>query len=164
MAFTIRSPVRWWLTGLCVVGVVLAGLVLALALVLRAYAPTLSRDRLETALTEALGRPVRIEGVTLSAWRRRIEIRDLRVDPGPGEGAEPLLRLDRGEVRIGLSSLWRRQVVLSRILLQGVTLRAFGSGQGSSPPLVVPDTVRVRSGHGSHRDGPDRAWSRRLSG
>ncbi|RPH99253.1 MAG: hypothetical protein EHM71_18455, partial [Zetaproteobacteria bacterium] len=77
-------------------------------------------------------------------WLGRAEIRNLRVDPGPGEGAEPIVQLGRGELRVGISSLWRRQVILSTVLLQDLVLRIVESGQGgSAPPLDIPDTLEL---------------------
>jgi len=160
-----RSRLRRWIVRLCVAGAILAGLALAAALALRAYAPALSRDRLEAALTEGLGRPVRIESVALSVWLGRAEIRNLRVEPGPGEGSEPILRLGRGELRVGISSLWRRQLVLSTILLEDISLRLSGSSQDAPPPVLdIPETLefgpvtvrigtlRVERGHLLYRD------------
>jgi hypothetical protein len=66
------------------------------------------------------------------------------VEPDPGEGTDPILHLGRAELRVGISSLWRRQIVLSTILLQDVSLRVIGSRrQASSPPLEVPDTLEI---------------------
>jgi autotransporter translocation and assembly factor TamB len=133
---------RRWIGCLVAAAALFAGLMLAAAVLLRAYAPALSREGLESALTAGLGRPVRIERVTLSLWLARAVIENLRVEPGPGEGAEPVLRIGRTEVRVGISSLWRRQIVLSTIRLQDVGLRVAGSGRGGSvPPLDIPETV-----------------------
>ncbi len=160
-----RARLRRWLIRLGIAGAILAGLVLTAGLLLRAYAPALSRERLEAALTEGLGRPVRIGRVALSAWLARAEIENLRVEPGPGEGTAPILSVGRAEIRVGISSLWRRQLVLSAIRLQEVTLRATGTGrEASAPPLDVPDTlefgpvtvrigaVRIERGHIIYRD------------
>ena len=121
---------RRWIGCLVAAAALFAGLMLAAAVLLRAYAPALSREGLESALTAGLGRPVRIERVTLSLWLARAVIENLRVEPGPGEGAEPVLRIGRTEVRVGISSLWRRQIVLSTIRLQDVGLRVAGSEIG----------------------------------
>jgi hypothetical protein len=102
------SRLRWWLIRGSVVGLMIAGLAAALVLALRAYAPALSRDRIEAALTDALGRTVKIESLTLSPWLARVEVRNVSVGAGPGEGGEPALHLGRGELRIGISSLWLR--------------------------------------------------------
>lgn len=125
-------------------GALLAGVALAALLLLRAYAPSLSRERLEAALTESLGRPVRIERVALRLWLGRAEIGNLYVEPGPGEGMEPILQVGRVEIRVGISSLWRRQIVLSTIRLQDVGLRIIASGGGTSAPsLDFPDTLEL---------------------
>jgi hypothetical protein len=127
-----------------VTGALLAGLALAAALVLRAYAPSLSRERLEAALSVGLGRAVRIERVAFSLWLARAEIGNLRVEPGPGEGTEPVLRVGRVEIRVGISSLWRRQIVLSTIRLQNVDLRIIASDRDASPPsLDIPDMLEL---------------------
>ena len=160
-----RSRLRRWIVRLVVAGALLGSLAFAAALLLRAYAPALSRERLEAALTAGLGRAVRIESVALSVWLARAEIANLRVEPGPGEGTEPILRVGRTEIRVGISSLWRRQIVLSTIRLQDASLRVTGSGQdASSPPLDIPDTlelgpvtvrigaVRIERGHVLYRD------------
>ena len=130
-----------WFAWILVGGVVLAGALLASALALRAYAPALTRERLERELTEALRRPVRIEGVTLSLWRGRAVIRNLRVEAGPGVAA-PLLRLGRLELSVGISSLWRRDLVLSKILLRDLDLNIPFP---DSPPLSIdfPETVAI---------------------
>jgi len=69
-----RSRLRRWIVWLVVAGTLLGSLALAAALLLRAYAPALTRERLEAALAKGLGRPVRIESVALSAWLARAEI------------------------------------------------------------------------------------------
>jgi uncharacterized protein involved in outer membrane biogenesis len=140
----ITSRLRWWFIRLAVAGLLLAALAVASSLAVRAYAPTLSRDRLEYSLAELLGRPVRIERVVLSLWRGRATVQNLRVEAGPGEGTEPVLRLARGELHVGISSLWRRQLVLSSVLLQDLEVRLFGSGRDAAPPaLDFPDTFAI---------------------
>ena len=79
-----RSRLRWWIVRLAVAGMVLAGLAVASSHAVRAYAPALSRDRLERTLTELLGHPVRIERVALSLWLGRATVQNVRVEAGPG--------------------------------------------------------------------------------
>ena len=144
MGKVVRSRLGRWIVGLGVAAALLAGLALAAGLLVRAYAPAISRERLEAALADALGRPVSIESVALSVWLGRAEIRNVRVGPSPGEGSEPILHLGRGELRVGISSLWRRQLVLSTILLEDVSLRLSGSSQAApSPVLDIPETLEV---------------------
>lgn len=133
---------RRWVVCCVVAGALLVGLMLAAGMLFRAYAPSLSRERLEAALAAGLGRPVRIERVGLSLWLARVEIRNLRVEAGPGEGEAPLFRVGRAEIRVGISSLWRRQIVLSTIRVQDVDLRVITAGRDTSPPaLSIPDTL-----------------------
>jgi hypothetical protein len=96
-------------------------------------------------------------------------VANLIVEAGPDEGSEPLLHLGRGELRIGISSLWRRELVLSLILLQDLDFRIVRLDRGgASPALDIPETltlgpvtvrigsVRVERGHVLYRDDPER--------
>jgi len=71
--------VRWWLLAGGVACLAAAGLLLAGWLAVQAYGPTLTRERLEAALTEAAGGPVRIVRVRL--WNRG---RSCRINLSPG--------------------------------------------------------------------------------
>lgn len=84
---------RWWLFLCVVTGLILAGVGIALWLALRAYGPELSRERLETALTGALGRPVRIERVILRPWLGRAAAVNVTVASDARADREPFLRL-----------------------------------------------------------------------
>ena len=66
------------------------------------------------------------------------------MEAGPGEGTEPLLRLGQGELHIGISSLWRRQLVLSTILLQDLEVRLSGPGRDAARrPSTFLDTFEI---------------------
>ena len=188
-----RSRLRWWLVRLAVAGLVLAGLAAASSLAVRAYAPALSRDRLESALTDALGRPVRIEARgSLPVARRYRDHASPRGCPEPARDPSRFCSVARAGFRVGISSLWRRELVLSTILLQDAILRISGPSRDATPfALDVPDTfalgpitVRIRNtqdrarprdlprrhagtrgGHpGSEPDGATRATGDRLRG
>src|SRR5262245_53191469 len=77
----------------------------------RAWGPLLARDRVETALTAALGRPVHVGDVAIEAWRGRLVISAVTADALPGEPGPHFLTLGRADVQIGVSSLWRRRLV-----------------------------------------------------
>lgn len=142
---------RRWILVLAALGLSLAGIGVAAWLAFRAYAPLLAREQVEAALSRALDRPVRIEHVILHPWLRRVTLVDVTV--AAGSDREPLLHLDRIATTIGISSLWRGEVVLSRILLDGPTLRVTGAGgEGAPQSLLVPDrftagpvTIRLRA-------------------
>lgn len=151
---------RWWILALVALVLILAGTGIAGWLLFRAYAPLMAREQIEAALTRAMGRPVRVERVFLHAWLREIVLEKVTVAAGPTWSGEPFLHLERVETTLGISSLWRREVVLSRILLDGLTLRLTGEGgESASASLLVPnqftagpvtiglDTIEVRHGH-----------------
>jgi autotransporter translocation and assembly factor TamB len=129
----------WALAGLLIL-LLLAGTVVATWLAFRAYGPEFTRERIEAALSDALGRPARIEAVRLQPWLGRITLSNITVE-APIAG-EPMLRLGRLEIRIGLSSLWRRQVVLSRVTVEELVVRL--TPDGTTAPLrslAVPTTI-----------------------
>ena len=131
---------RWWILVCVALALLMAGMSVAGWLAFRAYAPLLAREQIEAALARALDRPVRIERVLLHPWLRRIVLENVVVASDPDWTREPLLVLERVEASLGISSLWRREVVLSRILLDGITMRA--TSQSTDSPLrslLVPD-------------------------
>ena len=151
---------RWWMLALVVLVLVLAGTGVAGWLLFRAYAPLMAGEQIEAALTRAMGRPVHVERVVLHAWLREIVLEKVTVPAGPTWSGEPFLHLERVETRLGISSLWRREVVLSRILFDGLTLHLTDEGGASAlPSLLVPDrftagpvtiglgTIEVRHGN-----------------
>jgi autotransporter translocation and assembly factor TamB len=130
--------------GLLAAAVIVGGAV-ALSRFIEAHAPAFTRERVETALTAALGRPVRVEGVELHPWRGRLAVRGVTI-PDPAPSAPPLLRLRRAEARLGIASLWRGELVVSRVILDGfdVVLDGdAGGGSGFALPDPVPDHVAV---------------------
>jgi hypothetical protein len=131
---------RWVIIALAVLGLGLAGIGVAGWLAFRAYAPLLARERIEAALAQALDRPVHIERVLLRPLLGRIVLENVAVSGEAGRIQEPLLRLDRAAATVGISSLWRREVVVSRILLDGLTVRFSGPSTGGAPSsLHMPD-------------------------
>lgn len=128
---------RWRLAVLAGI-LILAGIAIAFWLAVRAYAPALTRERIQAALGEALGRPVRIQRVVLQPWRRRVVLMDVSVASGPSRTGAPMLRLARAEVTAGIRSLWELQVVLSRIRLTDLDLAlTAGPSESTPPPLVL---------------------------
>ena len=103
-------------------------------LAVRAWGPLLARDRVEAALTAALGRPVHVGDVAIEAWRGRLVLRDVRADALPGEPGPRFLTLGRAEVQVGVSSLWQRRLVLRTIRLDELDLRLSPAKDGA--PLV----------------------------
>ncbi len=131
----------------------IAGALLLLAVVLavgswlaiRTWGPLLARERLEAALAAALGRPARVERVALEPWRGRLVVQGVTVPAQPGEPGPHLVTLARAEAYVGVSSVWRRRLVLRSIRLEDFDLRLVaGAGDAAVPALpILPDVVRV---------------------
>jgi hypothetical protein len=147
-----RAP--WWAwAGLALLALVVAGGLVARSVV-REYAPVLARERVESELAAVLGRPVRVERVVLRPWLARAELHGLTVAGGPDWADGTALTAGRVEVGVGVASLWRRELVISRVLLEdvGVTYETAADGDGVPLPDVIPSrfplgpvTVEVRS-------------------
>jgi autotransporter translocation and assembly factor TamB len=129
-----------------------AGALLLVALVLtvgswlavRAWGPELARERLEPALSAALGRPTRVERVGIEPWLGRVVVTGVTAAALPGEAGPHLFTLGRVEANIGVSSLWRRRLVLRSVRLDDLDLRLTA---GAGPPLseipILPDVIRA---------------------
>ncbi len=111
----------------------------------RTYGPSITKDQIEAGLGAALNHPVRIERVVLRLWLGRLALEGVTVGT--------FLEARRIEVHAGISSLWRRELVLSRIRLSDVSVRyvATGTGGALQPPAVTerialgPVTVVVKA-------------------
>jgi autotransporter translocation and assembly factor TamB len=149
----VSRRLRWLLISVLIALVILAGIAIGSWYFLRAHGPLLARERIEEALGRALERPVKIGEVVLQPWLGRVQILNVEIGPQAGAGGEPLLRLGRAQIRIGISSIWHREVVVSRVLLEDLDLRLAASGPSARPfVLDIPDrfevgplTVRVQS-------------------
>lgn len=139
-------------------------------LAVRAWGPLLARDRVEAALTAALGRPVHVGDVAIEAWRGRLVVRAVTADPLPGEPGPRFLTLGRAEVHVGVSSLWRRRLVLRTIRFDELDL-TLGAGRGGAPVVELPilpeivhagwlevelGTLELRRGRLVYEDAPRR--------
>ena len=129
-----------------------AGAVLAVALFLvlgswlavRVWGPEFARERLETALTSALGRPTRVANVAVQPWLGRVVIGGVTAAARPGEPGPHFFKLGRLEVNLGVSSFWRRRLVLRSIRLDDLDLTIQA---GAGPPLreipMLPAVVQA---------------------
>ncbi len=106
-------------------------------LAVRAWGPHLARERVQAALTAALGRPVHVGDIAIEAWRGRLVVRDVTADALPGEPGPHFFTLGRAEVQVGVSSLWRRQLVLRTIRFDELDL-TVGTGPGGGQMVELP--------------------------
>lgn len=76
-------------------------------------------SEVSTRLGAAIGQPVRIADVRVTAFPPRIAVRELEVGPSDS----PMLRVRVGEVTLGQLRVTDREVVLNQVRLDGVRLR-----------------------------------------
>ena len=141
-----RRARRWRYLGYAAGAVLVLALVLALGswLAVRVWGPELARERLEVALTSALERPTRVERVSVQPWLGRVVIGDVTVAARPGEPGPHFVKLARLEVNLGLSSLWRRRLVLRSIRLDDVDLAVqAGGGPALSEIPMLPQIIQA---------------------
>jgi autotransporter translocation and assembly factor TamB len=129
-----------------------AGALLLFALVLmagtwlavRAWGPEFARERLETALTSALGRPTRVERIAVEPWFGRVVIGNVTVGTLPGEPGPHFFTLGRLDVNLGISSLWQRRLILRSIRLDDLALTLWaGGGPALREIPLLPEVVRA---------------------
>ncbi len=135
---------RWLLITVLAVLVILAGIAIGSWVVLERYGPLFAKERIEEALARALDRPVTVGEVVLRPWLGRLQVVNVEVGPDRSVGGEPLLHLGRGRVGIGISSLWRRELVISRILLEDLALNLIASHSSDRPfALDLPERFEL---------------------
>src|SRR5262245_50054873 len=146
---------RWRYLGYAAAALlgVLVLLVVGTWLAVRAWGPELARERVEAALTAALGPECRVQYVDVQPWLGRVVIGGVSAAALPDEPGPDLITLGRIEANIGVSSLWRRRVVLRSIRLDDVDLALGGGGGGATlrevpilPEVVQAGPVQIQLG------------------
>ena len=169
-----RRLIRWTLVGLAAL-VLLLGVGVATAWILfRLRGPELIRAELEGALVTALGRPARVDAVTFRPWPVALRVSGVAVASGASWEQGIFLRLDHGDVKVRLESLWHRRLVIG-VTLTGIEVTATAAGSGDPAIPIPPDTVaigpvtarlavvQIRQGHVLYRD-PDGPWTVEVRG
>ena len=107
-----RRARLWRYLGYAAGALMLLALVLVVGtwLAVRAWGPEFARERLETALTSALGRPTRVEQISIQPWLGRVVIGNVTAGALPGEPGPHFFKLGRLDVNFAISSLWRRRL------------------------------------------------------
>jgi hypothetical protein len=138
---------RWRYLGYLVA--ILLGLVVLLAVgswfAVRTWGPLLARDRVAAALAAALGRPVHVGDVAVQPARGRVVVSAVTADASPGEPGPHLFTLGRVEINVGVSSLWRRRLVLRRVRLDDLDLRVGARADGPAPVAlpILPEVIQA---------------------
>jgi autotransporter translocation and assembly factor TamB len=156
---------RWWHIALVALVVVAIAVPVASWALLRVYGPQLTRERIETALTDVLGQAVRVGAVDLKPWLLRLSVLDVATEGPATSGVQLRGRLPRADVSVAVESLWRRELVLSVALMAPdirVDMSLGGAGEISVFPLpasfpigplhVRIGAVRIARGHFAFRD------------
>lgn len=111
--------------------VLIGALVVVLLIVLPPYI-SVSRyqRRVASAMSEALGRPVRIDNIQLHVLPLPgLTLSNFVVSETPEFGSEPILRANTVEARLRLASLWRRRIEVSRISLDSPSINLVRNTQ-----------------------------------
>ncbi|MGA9586086.1 MAG: AsmA family protein, partial [Terracidiphilus sp.] len=89
------------------------------------------KSRIAQAMSNSLGRPVRMSGVELRLLPRpEFVITDLTVDEDPSYGAEPVLHASTVTAAIRLFSLWRGRLEINRISVDEASLNLVRTMEG----------------------------------
>ena len=131
--------------------VTLIGLVVLLVVgtgfAVRAWGPELARERIEAALTTALGREAHVARVDIEFWHGRVVVSGVTATARPDEPGPNALTLSRVEAQVGVTSLWRRRLVLRRVRLDDLDLRLGGGGGGGDVAFheipMLPEVVQA---------------------
>ena len=141
-----RRARLWRYLGYAAGAVLVLVLLLALGswLAVRVWGPEFARERLEIALTSALERPTRVERVAVQPWLGRVVIGNVTVAARPGEPGPHFVKLARLEINLGLSSLWRRRLVLRSIRLDDFDLAVrAGGGPALREIPILPERIQA---------------------
>ena len=114
------------------VAMVLIGVLVVVLLVVLPPYISVSRyqRRVSSALSEALGRPVRVDNIQLHVLPLPgLTLSNFVVSEVPEFGSEPILRANTVEASLRLSSLWRRRIEVSRIALDSPSINLVRNTQ-----------------------------------
>lgn len=125
--------------------VAIALLVVLVVILLVVLPPYISLNRYQrrvaSAMSEALGRPVRVDNVQLHLLPLPgLTLQNFVVGETPDFGAEPVMRANTVEARLRLMSLWRRRIEVSRIVLESPSInlvRNTATGQWNLQRIVT---------------------------
>jgi hypothetical protein len=121
---------RRWRSKLWIVALVLTVLV-AIIVIPPLVSINKYKRRIALAMSNSLGRPVRLSGVELRLFPRPgFVISDLTVDEDPAYGVEPVLHANTVTASIRLFPLWRGRLEMSRISVDEASLNLVRTPEG----------------------------------
>jgi AsmA protein len=141
-------------------------LILFLAFLLIAFLPPLVnvsrfRQRIATNISNALGRPVHFDQVSLTLLPLPgFTLKTFVIDEDPAFGYEPILRADEVEVTLRISSLWHPHVEFSRIAFSdpSVNLVHDANGKWNIESLLLQASHLQAAPTGQRFAGPARRF------
>ncbi|MGH7277288.1 MAG: hypothetical protein ACREJG_01220, partial [Candidatus Rokuibacteriota bacterium] len=147
---------RWWMWALAAALLLLVMIGIGSWVAVQRYGPAFTRERIEAGLAGALDRPVRVERVQLQPWLTRLVVDGVAVAAGDTWDTGTVVQVGRATVRVGISSLWRREIVLSRVHFEDVVVdyTATGGDEPAEIPATIPESIDL---------GPVRAFIATVS-
>ncbi len=130
--------------------------VVVVFLLLKAGLDSAARGYLGAWLTRELHVPAAVGSVGLNPFRGRVSFRDLRLEQPAGFGLGPAFAVERGSIRIRVSSLFSGPLVFEVIDLEGVEIRLVRNQEGKFNTGVLfpssPESPEEEEDEGSEND------------
>ncbi|MHB1512122.1 AsmA family protein [Acidiferrobacter sp.] len=129
-------------------GLLVVAVAVAVALLPGILALNQVKTRIAQILSQTTGRPVTIGklSVTLFPWLG-VRVNGATLGNAPGFGARPLARVARVDIEVRVLPLFRRQIVLRRVILTGLYLNLDENRAGATnwATLIHSPAVKPRS-------------------
>ena len=106
---------------------VFAAIFLLFGLLAYFWLPGYAKAKLETALSEALHRPVTVQSIDIQPYTLELAVHGFRVGEKPGstDADKALLSVDKWCVNLSIASIARRAPVISSVSIRAPAVRLF---------------------------------------
>jgi uncharacterized protein involved in outer membrane biogenesis len=110
---------------------ILAGLIILFGLLGYFWLPGFAKAKLESALSEALQRPVTVQSIEIQPYTLELTVRGFRVGEkiSATDAGEALISIDELYTNLSIASLTRRAPVISSMSVKGPALRLVREGE-----------------------------------
>ncbi|HEV7930322.1 MAG TPA: DUF748 domain-containing protein, partial [Nitrosospira sp.] len=110
---------------------IFAGIFVLFGLLGYFWLPGYAKAKLETALSEALQRPVTVRSVDIQPYTLELAIHAFRVGEKPGtvDAEKAILSVDKLYVNLSIASIARRAPVISSVSIRGPAMRLVREGE-----------------------------------
>jgi len=123
--------------GLLKIVVLLVVLVIIAVAVVLFYIDSIAKTAVEKGGTLALGVPTRVDSIDVSIFSGECDMSNLRVTNPSGFEAAHFMRLAHGEVQVEPKSLRSEEVVVPKILLDGVQVAIEKNKSGANYEVIL---------------------------